>query len=72
MATGTAIHNLQHCPNERTGQGERGPASRTIHAVTMWIHIYSVSDIKCFDLVVLIFLRVIRSLIHIVMKGIQR
>lgn len=52
MATGTAIHNLQHCPNERTGQGEGGPASRTIHAVTMRIHIYSVLDIKCFDLVI--------------------
>lgn len=73
MATGTAIHNLQHCPNERTGQGEGGPASRTIHTVTMRIHIYSVLDIKCFDLVIFfIYLRVIHSLIHIVTKGIQR
>lgn len=59
MATGTAIHNLQHCPDERTGQGERGPAPGTIHAVTMRVHIYSIVHINCFDLLVFIYLGVI-------------
>lgn len=49
MATGTAIHNLQHCPDERTGQGEGGPAPRTTHAVTMRVHICSILHINCFD-----------------------
>lgn len=53
MATGTAVHNLQHCPDERTGQGEGGPATGTIHAVTMQIHICSILDVNCFDLVAL-------------------
>lgn len=33
MATGPAIYNLQHCFDERTGQGEGDPATRTVHAL---------------------------------------